>query len=139
MARPSAHPGFKALQVEWNRRLAESGFRDIETSGEQLKQNGTERRYERLDDTTRNAKERYFEILAHKVKTTGLKAQMSFLFLPPKRRTRAAFESEQEFYILSLYAQGLSQRDIQRRLKIEGHRCKVYTPLYRWLRLWGLK
>jgi hypothetical protein len=140
MAKPSAHPGFKILLKEWNRRLAETGFQDIETeflSEPVLKQSGTEKRYKRMDPVRREAKHQFFKILEEKVKRTRLKCQMVFTFVSgPKGQF---FESEQELNILSLYSQGVSQAQIKRRLSIEGHRCQIYYPIYKWLKLWGLK
>jgi ATP/maltotriose-dependent transcriptional regulator MalT len=123
MAKPSDSPGFDSLLTEWNRILKESGLKDIERSqgGElELKRPGTMRRYESMDLTTREAKEEYFRLVAMRVASTD-------------------FKNEREEKILNLYAQGMSQAEIQKRLKIRGHRCKVYYPLYRWLKEWHLK
>jgi hypothetical protein len=123
MAKPSDYPGFKALLAEWNQKLSDSGFHDVEQTFHDeriLKRSGTIRRYERLDPITREARFEYFRRVAQRVSQTH-------------------FESEMERQILFLYSQGHSQLAIQRMLGIPGHRCKVYYPLYRWLRAWGLK
>lgn len=123
MAKPSDHPGFKQLLSEWNRRLAESGFHDVEAirHGDRvLKQSGSARRYERLDPITREAKFQFYCQVAKCVSETK-------------------FKTEFERQVLTLYAQGHSQAAIKRMLAIPGHRCKVYYPVYRWLKVWGLK
>ncbi len=122
MAKPSDYPGFKALLSEWNRKLYESGFKDAESDGINpvLKASGSARRYERLDHITREAKEDYFRKVATKV-------------------SEANFESEFERDVLTLFSQGNSQTQIYKLLKIEGHRCKIYNPIYKWLKKWGLK
>lgn len=123
MGKPSAHPGFKNLLAEWNRRLAKEGFIDIEVTrrGElDLKRPGGMERYKRADPITRDAKYQYFCLIARYVAKTR-------------------FKDETERLILSYYSEGMSQRSIQRKLNIQGHRCKVYSPIYRWLRHWGLK
>lgn len=122
MAKPSEHPGFRALQMEWYLRLSQSGFRDIECSqGDRpLKKSGTERRYERMDPVEREARIQYFRrVQQHVVETK--------------------FETQLEHDIMHLYAQGVSQVMIQQVLGLDGHRCKVYYPIYRWLTQWGLK
>ena len=123
MAKPSDHPGFKQLLAEWNQKLYESGFRDVEDEkfGERiLKKSGSARRYEKLDIITREAKFEYFRRLQTLVHETH-------------------FDNEFERQVMALYAQGVSQAMIKRVMKIEGHRCKVYYPIYRWLKTWGLK
>lgn len=123
MGNPSRSPGFQKLLQEWNRKLSDSGFRDIETQerGElRLKQSGTMRRFERMDPITKEARLDYYSQLSEKISVTR-------------------FECDFEKQILTLYAQGHSQAAIYRMLGLRGHRCKVYYPLYRWLRKWGLK
>lgn len=141
MAKPSAHAGFKALEKEWNQKLKESGFKDIELDlsyDRILKKSGTETRYERMNPVKREAKEYYYQSLEQKVNRTPLRNQLSFRFIK-KPKVKSAFKSELEFQILTYYARGYSQSSIQKRLHLEGHRCKVYYPLYRWLKTWGLK
>lgn len=77
-------------------------------------------RYLMMDETTRSARAQFFHRLSNLVQT-------------------AKFKDEQERQILTLYAQGVRQNKIQEMLQIDGHRCKVYRPIYRWLRRWGLK
>lgn len=123
MAKPFDRPGFKQLLAEWNRKLAESGFHDVEATcyGERvLKKSGSARRYERMDPITRDAKFQYFSQVAKLV-------------------SEAKFENEFERRVLTLYAQGKSQAAIKRMLGVQGHRCKIYYPVYRWLKAWGLK
>lgn len=81
---------------------------------------GTLRRYQTLAPTVREAKTWFFHCVS---------VQFS--------KTR--FNTELEEKILYLYTQGMSQREIQERLQIPGHRSKVYKPIYYWLRKWGLK
>ena len=123
MSKPSDHPGFKELLKEWNQKLYESGFRDVEVMREGeliLKWDASERRHQRMDEVVREARAQFFRSVAECV-------------------VKTQFESDLERRILSLYAQGMSQAAIQRKLCIKGHRCKVYIPLYRWLEAWGLK
>lgn len=123
MGTPADHPGFKQLLRTWNEKLKESEFRDAEVMvrGELvLRTPGGARRYERMDEISREARAQFFRRLSELVAT-------------------AKFRTELERQILTLYAEGISQLAIQRRLNIKGHRCKVYRPIYRWLRRWGIK
>ena len=116
-------PGFKALLEEWNRKLYESGFRDQEVyyRGERvLRTSGTSLRYQRMDPELREAKFKFFAQVAQLVE-------------------RTSFGNEMHEQILFLYAQGTSQAEIKRSLKIKGHRCHVYAPIYFWLKAWGLR
>lgn len=125
MAKPSDYPGFRELLKEWNRRLKDSDFDDIESNTENQSEgrlfppSGIDR-YKNADEITRECRIKYFSIILEKLATTRI-------------------ENEFEKQILTLYSQGLTQAEIHRKLGVEGHRCKVYNPLYRWLRLWGLK
>jgi len=123
MGKPSDQPGFKALLKEWNRKLSDSGFCDIEEmrGGQlQLKKSGTEMRFKRMDTVRREAKAAYFDLVGEKL-------------------TQTPIENETERQVLYFYAEGVSQADIKRRMGIEGHRCKVYRPIYKWLKHWGIK
>lgn len=123
MGKPSDIPGFKALLEEWNQKLYQTGFKDAECYVQgilELKRPGNMRRYEALDPIIREAKAQYYRLVAKYVAETQ-------------------FEDELEKRILTLHAQGFSQARIKRLLRVTGHRCKIYYPLYRWLRAWGLK
>lgn len=123
MSKPSDYPGFKNLQAIWDMKLKESGFKDVETNWRDertIKRSGTERRYEKLDPISRDAKLQYYRKVSQFV-------------------SRTSFDSTFERNVLTLYSRGVSQVQIKRLLKVSGHRCKIYYPLYRWLRLWGLK
>lgn len=122
MAKPSDHPGFRQLLDEWNEKLKESGLLDIERSGiiRDLKRPGTIIRYDRLKMVCADATVEYFRRLGWCLHET-------------------IFDNELEKEILTLYSQGITQADIYRRLGLTGHRCKVYEPLYRWLKEWGMK
>lgn len=122
MAKPSDFPGFKALQKRWYEKLRESGFKDLEANGEGTALNSarTEGRYMREDPVTRETRIEYFSRIQGHVMQTQ-------------------FKNDREREILSLYAQGVPQAMIQRVLGIEGNRCKVNIPIYKWLRHWGLK
>ena len=123
MAAPNQYPGFKALLLEWNKRLYESGFRDIETMAQgelKLKKSGAEFRYLMLDPIVRENNGQFFRRLQQHVSETK-------------------FPNENERLILTLYSQGARQSDIYRLMNIEGHRSKVYRPIYKWLRIWFLK
>lgn len=125
MAKPSEFPGFKKLLAEWDKKLKESGFKDIEERvGEHLilKSSGSDYRIKQMnkDQTTRDAVIGYYAIISQKIAET-------------------TFKDDLEKQILMMYAEGKTQVQIKEHLKIEGHRCKVYRPLYKWLRKWGLK
>lgn len=123
MSKPSETPGFKALLDEWNKKLLSSGFKDIETmdNGEPiLKRFDSYSRDKNLNTITRETDIEYYERVAQLISKTE-------------------FNNEQERQIMVLYSEGISQVEIRRILNIEGHRCKVYNPLYKWLTLWGLK
>lgn len=123
MAKPSDYPGFVSILKEWNKKLADSGFRDIEEKkrGElQLKKTGSDNRFLRSSPVVREAKEHYYELISqHILETT--------------------FESDLEKQILHLYLEGHTQVEIKKKLNIDGHRCKIYRPIYKWLRVWGMK
>lgn len=115
--------GFKKLLKEWNKKLFESGFRDIEDmehGGYTTERPGSLVRYETMDEISREAKAQYFRRVQQCV-------------------SAAFFADGIEREIMNLYAQGVTQTKIKEILKIEGHRSKVYGPIYKWLRLWRLK
>lgn len=123
MAKPSESPKFKELCEEWYKKLHESGFRDIENqAGEMfvLKESGTSRRFKHLDAITREARLQFYDLVSQYTEETD-------------------FPNDLERQIMVLYGQGMSQVMIQKTLKLQGHRCKIYYPLYRWLRRWGLR
>lgn len=123
MAKPSDYPGFRSLLNEWNKKLKDSGFKDIEESRHgdlRLKRTGSDNRFVLLTQTQRDAGTQYFEIIGQNIVNT-------------------TFDNEQEKQILTLYFEGHSQVEIKKKLKIQGHRCKVYRPIYKWLKAWGLK
>lgn len=123
MGKPSDAPNFKALLAEWNRKLAESGFKDVEEMKHgrlQLKKTGTVTRFEQSDPLTRSAKARYFELIGDRIQETT--------FTDPIDRQ-----------ILTLYFEGYTQVQIQRELPERLHRSTIYKRLYSWLKKWGLK
>lgn len=123
MGKPSDSPGFKKLLEEWNRRLADSGFKDVEElKGGQLvlKKTGTMIRYEQSSDVVREARVEYYRIVSRHVANTH-------------------FSNEIDRMILTLYCEGLSQVDIKERLPKRMHRATIYKRLYKYLRLWGIK
>lgn len=131
MAIPSDSPGFKELLREWNQKLADSGFVDIEVmfKGEpELRlPSGTRTRYEKMDESSR-------EIYAEYRRRKEVYAERLSLCVAAQK-----FEDPLEESILTLYAAGVMQTSIQEILKIPGHRCKIYGPIYKWLKAWGLK
>lgn len=123
MAKPSDKPGFSALLAEWNRKLSDAGFTDIEGSHQELKRTGTMNRALSPDvkwEAIRQAKQEYYLRIGRCVEET-------------------VFSDPIEESIMRMYSEGVPQTEIQRRLGIEGHRCKVYRPLHQWLKRWGLK
>lgn len=121
MAKPSDHPGFSTLQKEWYKKLKETGFDDVEQANDRpFIKSGTVVRFEKMGADFIEIQFQYFDRIAHHI-------------------SRAAFEDEQERQILTLYAEGFTQREIKERLGISGHRCRVYRPIYKWLTLWGMK
>lgn len=125
MGKPSDYPGFKALLQEWNQKLKDSGFKDIEEPvGDDLvlKRSGSDHRLKLLlqDTIAREARAKYYEIIGERIVNTS-------------------FDNETEKKILTLYYEGVSQGTIQKILGIKGHRCKIYRPIHKWLKRWGLK
>ena len=123
MGKPSDHPGFKAIYTEWNQKLLDSGFNDIEEmrNGKlTLKKTGTQGRFEQMAPLVRQAKARYFDIIGQKIVET-------------------TFDNDQEKRILTLYFEGFSYSDIIKRLNTPLHRSTVWKILYKWLRQWNLK
>lgn len=118
MAKPSECQGFKQLLEIWNKKLSDSGFQDIEYANHLG--SGSGRRYEKLDPIVREAKLQYFKQVALYVSQTQ-------------------FDNPLDRDILTLYAHGYTQVAIKRILGIQGHKCKIYYPLYKWLHEWGLK
>lgn len=123
MSKPSDHPGFKKLLAVWNQKLSQSKFEDIETNGathRYLKKSGTDWKYEAMPQDLKEIRAEYYRRLEENIKNT-------------------AFENDQESQIMNLYSQGMSQVEIKRCLRIQGHRKRVYGPIYKWLKRWGLK
>ena len=120
MAKPSDAPGFKRLAAEWNKKLAASGFRDIEQQNQRLKKTGTEYRYQMADPAQISNRAKYFEIIGQKIWET-------------------TFDSEQERQILTYYFEGISQTKIKDLVYPPVCRFTVYKRIDKWLRRWGLK
>ena len=123
MAKPSDHPDFKRLMSEWDRRLADSGFRDIEEikNGQRvLKKSGTQVRFEQSNELVRHAQAQYFAIISKRIHET-------------------VFEDDCEREILVLYVEGITQAEIRKRLTTRLSRSTIYKKLYKWLKTWGLK
>lgn len=123
MAKPSDSPGFKELLREWNRKLGESGFKDIEYgSGDDLKikESGSVGRYRDMTEECRRHKSDFFEVVKECIQETK-------------------FDTKFERVVLKLYSTGMTKVAIKEKLKIKGHRCKIYNPIYKYLRQWGLK
>lgn len=124
MAKPSETAGFKSLLKEWNELLLRTGFADIEYTNQKdetlLCDIGGLNRYVNCSETERSARIQYFDRVSEQVQKTE-------------------FDNDEEREILTLYSQGVSQAEIKRKLSISGHRGRVYSPIYRWLKEWGLK
>lgn len=123
MGSPFNSPDFKRLLAEWNQRLADSGFRDIEKvkNGQRvLKKSGSEVRFERCNQTLREARENYYDLVRFNIQVT-------------------VFEDEIDREILVLFSEGIKQTEIKQRLDVSLHRSTIYKRLNRWLKRWGLK
>ena len=121
--KPSDAPGFMKLLAEWNRVLKNEGFVDAEETVKnelRLKRPGQANRYRSADSAVILAKQEFYERVRHYVSITQ-------------------FKNDFDRQILELFAEGLNQAEIKRKLNVQGHRCKIYYPLYHWLREWGLK
>lgn len=126
--KPSDHPGFKDLLKDWNQKLAETGFRDIEETrhGElTLKKSGTEGRFRSMDTQLVQARAKYYEIIGQRIVETQ-------------------FDSDQEKRICALYFEGYNQAEIRRQLGEVGkkgllHRETIFKYLTKYLKRWGLK
>lgn len=120
MAKPSEHPGFRDLLQEWTQLLKESGFRDIEEGEDFLKHSGSMSRMNNSHYAVRFAKKQYYMVVADCVRETEFKKPL-------------------EGEILRLHADGYTQCQIMQTLGIKGNRSKVYKPIWKWLKAWGLK
>jgi hypothetical protein len=124
MSKPADHPGFAVLLKEWNLKLAESGFKDIENSnhldGVYLRESGSVMRMRRAAPVVRDAKTQYFNIIGQSI-------------------ARTQFDDEQEKKIMCLYFEGYKQEQIRHQFNPPIHRSTVYRKLYKWLKRWGLK
>ena len=125
MSNPFKTQKFKLLQREWYLKLAQDGFKDIETTmgsgaGFILKKSGTEIRYQTSDALTRSAKQTYFEILSHKVETT-------------------VFEDDLDRQIMTYLKDGMSKVEMSKRIQPPRHRATIYKRMNKYLRAWGLK
>lgn len=123
MAKPSDSPGFKTLYKQWNQKLLDSGFQDIEElrgGSFQIKKTGTITRFEQSPLIVREAKAKYFDIIGQKIAET-------------------IFPNEEEKQIMCLYFEGFTQTEIKDKLNPPLHRSTVYKKLYKWLRIWNLK
>lgn len=103
-------PEFKKLQAEWNKKLAASGFEDIEDSNGQLKGkwSGDSDIRNKYTELTYAAKERYYQLAGQ------------FLNDYP-------FKTEKDRIIWEMHSEGISIRDIVKALK--KRRFKVYRHL----------
>ena len=125
MGKPSDTPGFKPLLQEWYQKLKDSGFKDIEEdigNTQVLKRSGSDYRMKLIqqDKIAFDARVKYYEIIGEKIEQTN-------------------FPDDKEKKILTLYWEGITQVEIQKKLDIKGHRCKIYRPIHKWLKKWGLK
>lgn len=119
MGKPSESPGFSDLLKEWNQKLADSGFKDIEKTDQTIR-SGSQSRYGRLSAQEKQSQAQYYEIIGNQILKTD-------------------FQEEQEKKILCLYFEGFTQEQIRKQFDPPIHRTTVYRKLYKWLRAWGLK
>lgn len=123
MSKPSDTPGFRQLLKDWNKKLSDSGFKDIEesrVSGPKLKKTGTEGRFEKEPSYVREARAKYYDIIGEKIIETQ-------------------FDDEREKQILCFYFEGYSKEQIRNTFSPPLHRTTVYKKIEKWLRAWGMK
>ena len=122
MSIPSDKPGFRALMIEWNTKLADSGFKDIEKLDSrcnwELKHGGNKDRYIKSDVITRQTRVQYFDLIQGKIE---------------KARSMDASDRE----ILCMYVEGISQVEMAR--KLDCNRVTIYRVITHWLKRWHLK
>lgn len=93
-------PEFKKLQKIWNKKLTDSGFQDAEQPDGMLKEWSTRFRTHHADPSLYEAKEEYFRRAGQ--------------FLHSH-----AFEDKDSKRVWSMHAQGVSNRDIAKKLKVK--------------------
>lgn len=124
MAKPSAHPKFKALKKKWDRILAETGFEDLEDERGNLKQRAS--RYEAYgggDPISRKAKTDFFAQAAQHL-------------------SRTRFPNKRDRFIMECYVDGVKQVEIRRTLHARGmglSRVYMWKIIRKWLVKWNLK
>lgn len=115
-------PRFKSLQSEWERKLKESGFIDVEREGK-LIQNAPNS-YRTKVEVMIEAKRRYYDLLGQGV------------------HEEPDFRDDVERYIITRRAEGVQIKQIGIELKATGHRNSVETirlTLRHYEKKWGIK
>lgn len=116
---------FKTLKARWDKKLADSGFRDAEEfrNGEVVLKQQASNVYRGADEITREAKLEYF-------------LQVSTYIHQTKFRTKI------EEFILLQYADGKTRQETINALKKKGvkrTRQTLWRVLNRYLKQWGMK
>lgn len=115
MTKPSAE-----LKSIWNKKLAESGFIDIEEEikGERVLKQRASNCYRSSNLVEKSAKLQYFLMIGNNINKTK-------------------FTNETEKKILLAYSEGVKRAVIEKSVNIE--RRTIYDIIYKYLRLWGMK
>lgn len=101
---------FEALKTKWYQKLQKSGFEDVESDEDNLKQWDSSL-FKRYSPHTAEAKQEYFRLAGH--------------FLNSHK-----FESKREKLIWSLHAEGLSFNDIGKKLKSLGYKIHSRSSMF---------
>lgn len=113
---------FLELQAHWYQKLADQGFEDCEVlkKGEwYLKKTSSQLKY--------------------KVAHMQIEAKVEFYRVIQMKMNEQPIRDPIDLEILTLYAQGVSQKKIREQLSVRLHRSTIYERLTRWLRRWKLK
>jgi len=116
---------FKALSIEWDKKLQANGFIDIETrcGGERVLKQRATNAYMQADEFERESKLEYFCVLSHLAQTT-------------------IFPSPLEQIVMQSHAEGMAIKEIISELNKNGlsrDRRTIRFIIRRWQMKWGIR
>lgn len=117
---------FKVLYKEWNKKLDDSGFKDLENdigATRILKKNGTENNYRLISPFERETKLEYYCFLGYLANNTE-------------------FTSELEKFVMIRHSEGATIQEVVGELNLRGiirHRQTVRHIIRRWQTKWGIR
>lgn len=112
---------FRLLSQEWNKKLEQSGFKDIETElkiGERVLKKGANNCFSKADDFKKETTLEYYLFLGHLAHNT-------------------LFPSDLEKHVMIRHSEGKTYREIA--IEIKKHRHSVEFIVKRWQTTWGVK